>query len=155
MAQTDLDQVIAIEEVIYSFPWTRGIFADCLRVGYSCWVVEVGDEIAGYGILSAAAGEAHILNLAVSEDFQKQGHGRYILDKLISIARWHRAEAIFLEVRPSNSSAINLYERAGFAMVGRRPGYYPSTDTREDAIIMTCRLKSAEDSEAVSDREGD
>ncbi len=72
----DLDAVAAMEADSYEFPWSRGIFADCLRAGHPCWVLWVRGEIAGYGILSIAAGEAHILNLCIGHDWRGMGLGR-------------------------------------------------------------------------------
>ena len=96
--------------------------------------------IAGYGILSVGAGEAHVLNLCVAAVWRSQGLGRYLLRRLLDIARWNGAERVFLEVRPSNPLAKTLYESAGFAEIGRRPRYYPARDGREDAIVMALDL---------------
>ncbi len=144
MREVDLDAVVNIEKLAYPFPWSRGIFSDCLRAGYSCWVMTEGVEVAGYGILSAAAGEAHVLNLCVAPERQGRGLGRRLLDRLIDVARWHQSESVFLEVRPTNLSAIAMYHGRGFKEVGRRPNYYPAEENREDAIVMALRLRSAE-----------
>lgn len=150
MRELDLDAVVAIESGAYPFPWTRGIFADCLRVGYSCWVMTVDDAVIGYGIVAVGAGEAHILNLCIDQEHQGCGYGRRLLDRLIDLARWHRANAVFLEVRPSNFGAVRIYRRAGFQIVGRRPNYYPKSgpgageraERREDALIMAFSLRA-------------
>ena len=65
MRENDLDVILRIETEAYPYPWSRGIFGDCLRVGYSCWVMELNDSIVGYGVLTTGAGEAHVLNLCV------------------------------------------------------------------------------------------
>ncbi|MEZ5465523.1 MAG: ribosomal protein S18-alanine N-acetyltransferase [Lysobacteraceae bacterium] len=140
MQRDDLEQVLAIEQQAYSHPWSEGIFRDCLRAGYSCWTLEQAGEVIGYGILSAAADEAHVLNICVLPDAQGEGHGTRLMKRLIDLARWHRAERIFLEVRPSNVRAITLYRRLGFAEIGRRPGYYPSHVGREDALVLALPL---------------
>lgn len=140
MREADLAAVAAIERRAYPFPWTPGIFQDCLRAGYECWVLAAGDELVGYGILSAAAGEAHVLNVCVAPERQGQGLGRRLLERLVDLARWHRVERVFLEVRPSNPAAIALYEQAGFNEIGRRPNYYPAHGGREDAIVMAMEL---------------
>ncbi|MBS0583000.1 MAG: GNAT family N-acetyltransferase, partial [Proteobacteria bacterium] len=98
----DLDAVAAIEVAAYEFPWTPGIFRDCLRAGYECWVLDQAGAIIGYGILSVAAGEAHLLNACVTPVHQGHGHGRHLVKRMIELARWHRVQRIFLEVRPSN-----------------------------------------------------
>lgn len=143
MRLVDLEQIESIERQAYSHPWTEGIFRDCLRAGYGCWSLEQAGEVIGYGILSAAAGEAHVLNVCVVPDAQGEGHGTRLMKRLIDLARWHQAERIFLEVRPSNERAIALYQRLGFAAIGRRPGYYPAEDGREDALVMALPLTGA------------
>lgn len=140
MRQSDIDAVSAIEQRTYPFAWTPGIFRDCLRVGHECWVLDTRSGIIGYGVLSCAAGEAHVLNVCVAPEHQGHGHGRHVLRRLIDIARWHMADRVFLEVRPSNAGAIALYDSEGFNEIGRRPNYYPATKGREDAIVMAREL---------------
>ncbi|HEX5313376.1 MAG TPA: ribosomal protein S18-alanine N-acetyltransferase [Gammaproteobacteria bacterium] len=138
----DLERLAAIEARAYRSGWTGGIFADCLRVGYSCWGMEAAGVLAGYGIISIAAGESHLLNIAVDPTQQRGGLGGLMLEHLLGIARRWRVEHMFLEVRPSNVAARRLYERAGFAEFGRRRGYYPggNASEREDALILRLQL---------------
>lgn len=136
MRKSDLKQVSEIEDIAYDFPWEPGTFKDCLNVGYSCWVGEKGLEVVSYGILSVGAGEAHVLNLCVAPDAQARGYGRIMLNKLMEVAKSHRADSIFLEVRPSNRRAIRLYQDMGFNEIGTRKGYYPARNGREDALVM-------------------
>lgn len=136
MEQEDLEQVMDIEELCYSHPWTHGIFSDCLRVGYCCWVMELDGDVIGYGVMSVAAGEAHILNICILPDFQGRGLGRKILARLLSLAKDHRVDTVFLEVRTSNRVAQVLYESEGFNEIGQRHGYYPAENGREDALIF-------------------
>lgn len=140
MREADLDAVMEIELRAYPFPWSRGIFRDCLHSGYAMWVQEQQGVIVGYGVLSIAADEAHVLNLCTAPGHEGQGLGQRMLQALLKIARGHRAQRVFLEVRPSNPRAIALYERAGFNEIGRRPRYYPAHDGREDAIVMAMEL---------------
>jgi ribosomal-protein-alanine N-acetyltransferase len=140
MREEDLDQVAAIEAQGYEYPWTLAIFRDCLRAGYQCWVLAHSVEIIGYGILTVAAGEAHVLNVCVSTSEQGCGHGTRLMRRLIDLARWHRAQRIFLEVRPSNRHAIKLYDQLGFNEIGKRPNYYPAKRGREDALVMAMEL---------------
>ncbi len=140
MRMSDLDRVMEVETSAYEFSWTRGIFRDCLLNGHGCWVLVLGEEIIGHGVLSSGAGEAHILNVCIGPDYQRHGHGHYLVTRLLDLARWHRAERVFLEVRPSNTPAIRLYERIGFNEIGRRPRYYPARKDREDAIVMALEL---------------
>ena len=135
-----IDAVVANEAAAYEFPWSRGIFLDCLRAGYDCWVLLDGGAVIGHGVLSTAAREAHILNVCVAPVAQGQGHGRRLLEHLLKLARWQRSERVFLEVRPSNPHAVALYESVGFNEVGRRPNYYPAQRGREDALVMAMEL---------------
>lgn len=140
MRLDDLPEVLAIEVVAYEFPWTDGVFRDCFKAGYGLWVLEGAPGVLGYGVLSAAGGEAHILNLCVAPGHQGQGHGRRLLNRLVDLARWHQVERVFLEVRPSNHAAIALYHRSGFCEIGHRPNYYPARGGREDAVVMAREL---------------
>lgn len=151
MEERDVAMVAAIERAAYPFPWNATIFRDCIRVGYNCWLAEIEGTVAGYAILSVAAGEAHVLNLCVAPEWQGRGIGRTLLTRIVQLARYHRVQCIFLEVRPSNTAARYLYDRAGFVEVGRRPSYYPGTAQREDAIIMSLALgpMPGDDVEAV------
>jgi ribosomal-protein-alanine N-acetyltransferase len=137
---TDLETVMAIEERAYGFPWTEGIFRDCLRVGYCCWCYEVDGDLYGYGVMSVAAGESHILNLTVNPDTQRQGIGTRLLKHFMQLARRHSADIVMLEVRPSNIPAIRLYEKLGFNEIGIRQNYYPALDGREDALLLALSL---------------
>ena len=136
MLAADLEEIMAIERRSYPFPWTRLIFNDCLRAGYCCWVCERQGVLEGYGVASIAAGESHLLNLCVRPESLQQGIGRKLLMHLISLARRHNAEVMFLEVRPTNRVARALYESMGFNELGSRREYYPADHGREDALIM-------------------
>lgn len=136
MRESDLDAVMAVEVRAYPFPWTRGIFRDCLDAGYAMWLQERQGSVVGYGVLSIAADEAHVLNLCTASGNEGQGLGQRMLQTLLKIARGNGAQRVFLEVRPSNTRAITLYERSGFNEIGRRPRYYPAEHGREDAIVM-------------------
>lgn len=140
MRRGDLKSIAAIEQSAYEFPWEPATFRDCFTVGYSCWVAEKSGYIVCYGIISVGAGESHLLNLCVAPHAQRQGYGKLMLGKLMGIASGHRAEVMFLEVRPSNETAIELYRRMGFNEIGMRKGYYPARKGREDALVMARSL---------------
>lgn len=141
MREADLDAVMRIEDAAYPFPWTRGIFRDCMRAGYPMWVQERDGDIIGYGVLSIAADEAHVLNLCTAPGHEGHGLGQRMLQVLLRIARGGGAQRVYLEVRPSNPRAITLYDRCGFNEIGRRPRYYPAASQgREDAIVMAMEL---------------
>jgi ribosomal-protein-alanine N-acetyltransferase len=136
MHELDVPVIVAIERAAYQFPWSEGIFRDCLRVGYVCRVVDVGRELAGYGIMSVGAGEAHILNVCIRDEYRCRGLARKILLYLLDRARTAGMYEAFLEVRPSNIAAARLYHSLGFEQVGVRRGYYQATVGREDAAVL-------------------
>lgn len=140
MQYENVKDVMEIETAMYEFPWTEGIFRDCLRVGYCCWLLKEDEDIAAYAVLSAAAGESHLLNLCVRKQSQRRGYGRYLMEHMLKLARRHDASVCLLEVRPSNRAAIQLYENMDFVEVGIRPGYYPAKNGHEDALILAREL---------------
>lgn len=140
MRQSDLPSVTTIEQAVYPFPWSPGIFRDCLLAGYTSLVLEHGGRVIGYGILSVAAGEAHLLNIAVASAVRGMGHGRRLLEHLMDVVSRAGAERMYLEVRPSNTRALHLYERAGFELLGRRRGYYRAHGGTEDAVVLVYRF---------------
>jgi len=140
MREQDLAEVLAIENAIYTHPWTRGNFADSLRAGYECRTLRLGGELLGYFVLMVAAGEAHLLNLSIAARYQRSGHGSYLLREAAGLARGVGARGLFLEVRPSNRAAQGLYTRFGFRKIAVRRGYYPARSGREDALVLTLPL---------------
>jgi ribosomal-protein-alanine N-acetyltransferase len=152
----DLDRIMEIELAAYPFPWTRGIFSDCIRVGYDCWGLQLGRQLMAYTIQTDAAGEAHLLNLCVDPGWHRRGFGGILLENAVRIARSRACDSMYLEVRPSNRAGVALYENRGFQVIGRRPGYYSSRSLtpqeageararqmggeREDALVMRLEL---------------
>lgn len=136
MNYSDLKQVITIEKKAYPYPWTLGIFRDCLRVGYKTWVMRLDRKVMGYGIVMLSPGEAHILNICIDPDYQRRGLGRYFLQHLIKNSGQTDIDMVMLEVRRSNKQAQQLYQSEGFHELGIRKAYYPAADGREDAIIL-------------------
>ena len=143
MTESDLAAVVEIERTVYPFPWTAGIFSDCLRVGYHCTILELDFVLVGYGIIASGAGEAHLLNVCVRVEFRNRWFGRVLLANLLDLSARAGATVVFLEVRPANTAAIRLYESMGFRQSGLRQGYYQSASGREDALVMRRSLASA------------
>jgi [ribosomal protein S18]-alanine N-acetyltransferase len=141
MTEVDVADVVAIERASYQFPWSEGIFRDCLRVGYVCRVVALRGETVGYGVMSVGAGEAHILNLCVHAEVRCRGIGRRLLAYLVDRAAASGMAEAYLEVRPSNTGAIRLYQSLGFEQVGIRRGYYQAVGGREDAAVLKLPLR--------------
>ncbi|MGQ0586347.1 MAG: ribosomal protein S18-alanine N-acetyltransferase [Gammaproteobacteria bacterium] len=136
-----LPQVLDIETRAYAFPWTDGIFRDCLKVGYSAWIVtSPSDEVLAYAVMSMAVGEAHVLNLCVEPAYHQQGIGRFLLAHLQQVARAAGMDIMLLEVRKSNAAAIALYQGMGFHKLGVRKSYYPARDGSEDALLLGYNL---------------
>ena len=149
MTPADVPAVGAVERASYPFPWSDGIFRDCLRVGYLCRVAEVDGEIVAYGVVAMGAGEAHILNLCVRSDLRGRSIGRQMLMLLLERARQAGMTETFLEVRPSNTLAIALYQSVGFVQVGVRKGYYQAEGGREDALVLRLDLAPDEPGHAA------
>jgi len=140
MVEADLPHVLKVEQRCYEFPWTLGIFRDCLRVGYHGYVVESPSGLIGHGVMSIGAGECHLLNICVHPDWQRRGLGRQLVETLLEVARTKRVSTALLEVRVSNAAAYRLYVNLGFNEVGMRHHYYPGRAGREDAIILAREL---------------
>jgi len=140
MNHDDLKMVSDIERRSYEFPWSHGVFRDCLLAGYQSMVLIRDRCVVGYAILSVAAGEAHILNLCVDIEFRARGYGERLLDEVLFRARAASVREIFLEVRPSNETAIALYRKKGFHQIAARPAYYQANEGREDAAVLAKKL---------------
>lgn len=140
MAEADLPAVLEIENAIYDFPWTAGNFRDSLAAGYRCWLYLYDSVLIGYAVMMLAADEAHLLNLSIAAPQQRKGRGSLLLQRVCEAARASGARLIFLEVRPSNSAGVRLYQRHGFQRVGLRRDYYPAQAGREDALIYSLPL---------------
>jgi [ribosomal protein S18]-alanine N-acetyltransferase len=140
MLDADLEAVHDIELRAYEFPWSANIFSDCLRVGYCCWVLDTGAGLAGYGIMSVAVEESHILNVCVAPGVRRQGLARALMAHLLHTGAEHGARIAYLEVRPSNAGALKMYLDLGFRHVGTRRAYYPARQGREDAFVLSLPL---------------
>jgi ribosomal-protein-alanine N-acetyltransferase len=111
--------------------------------GYHSLVIDLSGIVIGYGIMSVAAGEAHILNICVHPDLQRRGYGGRMLAALLMKAEQAEAAKVFLEVRPSNEAALRLYRGVGFDQIGIRPAYYQSVVGREDAVVLALTLRTS------------
>lgn len=141
MTHDDVDAVLAIEQAVQHFPWTRGNFIDALDSDCLCRVDESEEgRIRGYAILMPAADEAELLNIGVARDEQRKGLGRALLAEMLDLARERNVRRVYLEVLPSNAAAIALYRSAGFSDFGIRYGYYQNANGSEDAMVMVCEL---------------
>jgi [ribosomal protein S18]-alanine N-acetyltransferase len=140
MRASDLDAVMQIEMANFPFPWTAGNFKDSINSGHICLLLEIDQALVGYAILMMVLDEVHLLNISVSPSWKGKGWGRHLLNQMMQIGREKGGLNMFLEVRPSNVSAITLYESIGFNEMGVRPGYYPAHNGRENAVLMGVAL---------------
>ncbi len=141
MTEGKLDAVLAVEQVAYGHPWTRGNFADSIRSGYEAQTLVAGDTLIGYFVAMKGVDEVHLLNITVTPPHQGEGWGRVMLEALAIWARGQGAQWLWLEVRASNTRAEQIYQRHGFRRVGERRGYYPADGgLREDAVVMSLKL---------------
>lgn len=139
--EASLPSVLDIEQRAYAFPWSEGIFRDCLKAGYSSWgVQDRSGVLVAYAVMSMAVGEAHVLNLAVDPTVRRQGIARFLLAHVLQVARAANSTIVLLEVRRSNKAAIRLYQAFGFQQIGTRRGYYPGHESREDAFVLALDL---------------
>lgn len=139
MVVGDLDEVLGIEQAVYSHPWTRGNFIDSLAAGQQAWVLRerLGGELLAYCVSLRVLDECHLLNIAVARSHWGQGFAKLTLQRLCEHEARQGVRQLWLEVRAGNARAQQLYESLGFARQGLRKGYYPDTPAqREDAIVM-------------------
>ena len=150
MTQNDLEEVSTIEQRSYPFPWTYGVFTDSLNAGYRSWVGRKNGAIVSYALMMVVLDEVHLLNICVMPELQGQGLGKALLEHLFDDARGQGIKFMFLEVRPSNTHALEMYRRFGFSIIGQRRDYYPAPLGREDAIVMSCELHAASNQERAA-----
>jgi ribosomal-protein-alanine N-acetyltransferase len=141
MTPERLPAVLAVEQSVYSHPWTRGNFTDTLAAGHHALCLLGGDELIGYFVAMRGFEEVHLLNITVAPAHQRQGWALVLLDALVLWSRAQGAQWLWLEVRASNMRAQQIYLKRGFARVGLRKAYYPAGHgLREDAVVMNLRL---------------
>jgi ribosomal-protein-alanine N-acetyltransferase len=156
MQAADLDAVLEIESISHLHPWTRGNFSDSLDAGHWAYCIrpQVDRAVSGsyldpsvlwaYCILYPAVDELHLLNITVTPKLRKLGIGSRLMSAIEGVASQQKIPRIILEVRPSNSNAVNLYQKLGYEQIGVRKGYYPvdkSTGMREDALVLAKSIK--------------
>jgi len=142
LCEGDLTEVLEIERTGYSFPWAEAVFRDCFRPSYRLWGVFILGRLVGYAIVAYMVDEAHLLNLCISRQNRRSGLARYLLRHLVCEAASDGMVQVLLEVRVDNQAAADLYLAEGFAEIGRRPGYYPSSSGREDARVLSLSVAS-------------
>lgn len=135
METKDLPVVAEVEQKCFTVPWSMTLLSECLGSPLDkVWVLEEGGKIEGYCNFRVIAGEGELMRIAVLPASRGRGYGRELMEILAEYARANRVEEISLEVRASNSAAINLYKSYGFKIEAVRKRYYSSPV--EDALIM-------------------
>ena len=139
MDENHIQTVAELEALCFRDPWSIRSIASELDNPLSTWFVAVENGVVrGYVGAQSVLDGADMMNIAVHPDFRNQGIGQALIEKLIDALRVRNVIGLCLEVRVSNESAISLYQKMGFDIVGKRPGYY--RNPREDAYIMRKEL---------------
>jgi ribosomal-protein-alanine N-acetyltransferase len=136
MQEADLRNVHRLEVMCQPFPWPLWCFRSLLRKDTSCWVLEKDNEVIGFGIVSFVKDWAHIMNMCVAPGFRRRGLGRRIMLHLLNIAKQRHCKKAFLEVRPTNRTAIILYRKLGFRTKQIRKNYYLAPRGRQNGLVM-------------------
>ncbi len=136
LSERDIPLLKQIEEEAYDFGWSKGNFVDALNENYIAKALINNSAMVGYYFWQKVLDECHLLNFTIASERQRKGLGNWMLSQLLLSLRTKGIAAIYLEVRPSNETAISLYSKFGFSIIGRRKNYYPGKEFREDALVM-------------------
>lgn len=135
MTQVHVAQIAQLEKLCFSDPWSEKSIATELDCRLSCWLVALeGEQVIGYVGSQTVIDESDMMNIAVHPDHRRRGVAEALVENLSDALRQRGSKALTLEVRISNDPAIRLYEKLGFAQVGKRPNYY--RNPKEDALIL-------------------
>lgn len=145
MRAADLAAVYRLEQACQPVPWPRWCFRSLLRKGAAAWVLEEAGEIIGFGMLSFVRDRAHLLNLCIAPAYRHRGLGRRMMLQMLRVAKQHHCRQAWLEVRPTNRTAIGLYHRLGFRKKLIRKAYYQSRRGRQNAVVMSRPLHALMD----------
>ena len=135
MTSDHVAQIANLEKLCFSDPWSENSIASELENKLSLWLVAVEDgKVVGYVGSQTVLGWTDMMNIAVHPDFRRRGIAERLVEKLVEELKAAKGENLTLEVRASNTPAISLYEKLGFAQVGLRKNYYHNP--KEDALIL-------------------
>ncbi len=139
-----VEALAALAAEVADYPWRAAQFADSLVAGHQLLGLQAADgTLLGFAVWSQVLDDAELLDIGVAPACRRQGLGQRLLDAVMAAARAQGAQRLLLEVRAGNLAAQALYQRAGFRLSGRRKGYYPAADGREDACLMDVGLTQA------------
>lgn len=137
LAKSHLQAVWHIEQTAHSHPWAQSMIHDIESRGACHYVLLEEEQLIGYFYAQNIVGEVTLLNIAIDPQQQGKGFGRKLMEYFLTQCQESKADSVWLEVRESNKSAFTLYESLGFNEVDRRVNYYPCSNGKEDAIIMS------------------
>lgn len=140
MTLSDAEKIWQLDREVFEFPWSLKNFQSSIEGKDLCFKWEVDKELIAYGIILIAVGEAQLLTIGVSPDYQRLGVGKMVMKDLLDTATKHQAACMYLEVRESNHKAIALYKKLGFERCGLRRHYYPNVSGREHALVYIKHL---------------
>lgn len=140
LTPTDVSQMARIEASAHSHPMSENNLADCFGHLYRVIGLMQRDELLGFAIVQQIVDEATLLDICLPPEQQGRGYGHLLLTAVIDVAKAANAVVLMLEVRESNLAARALYQKRGFVETGRRKGYYPLAEGKEDAILMDLAL---------------
>lgn len=138
-----LQAIAKLEKICFSEPWSADGIAESYKTGTKFFVAECGGRVLGYAGIKPVLDEGYITNIAVFPKHRNNGVATALIKRIFSFARDNALSFVSLEVRESNLAAISLYNKFGFKTEGRRRDFY--RDPCEDALIMTKRFKTDED----------
>ena len=135
MKECHVSAVAALEKICFSDPWSENSVASELKNKLALWLVaEEEGTVAGYIGSQTCGDESDVMNVAVHPDFRRRGIAEALVNSLVTELNTIGSRCLTLEVRVSNAPAVSLYEKLGFAEIGRRKNYY--RNPREDALIL-------------------
>ncbi|MDH2997955.1 ribosomal-protein-alanine N-acetyltransferase [Pasteurellaceae bacterium LFhippo2] len=139
--ENDFDRLFEIEQQAHLVPWTKGTLLNNQGERYLNLKLSADNQIVAFAICQKVLDEATLFNIAVAPQAQGKGYGKQLLAELIEQLKQQGILTLWLEVRQSNSTALNLYTSLGFNEVDIRKNYYPTTDgKRENAVVMALYL---------------
>ncbi len=136
LTQENYLQAFKLQETCHQFPWSESVFADCLMPPYRAFQLLNDNSVVGYYVALMVLDEATLMDIGVASESRGKGFGDALLGHFLQQCDQGVIKTIWLEVRSSNASAINLYNKHGFIEIERRKDYYPATIGREDAVMM-------------------
>ncbi|WP_223668420.1 ribosomal protein S18-alanine N-acetyltransferase [Kangiella shandongensis] len=138
----DLESITAIEQQAHDYPWKQSIHLSCIEQEYPSKVLELSGQVVAYAVYNYLYDECHLMNITTRPDCQGKGLATQLIHHMYQVARQQGMQSILLEVRESNLPAIQFYVKEGFQEIGQRPGYYPTQEGREGALVMRKDLTS-------------